>query len=297
MFHHEALLYDGPDALLAGTLPFIRDGLERDEPVLVAMGEEKLAALDDALGPSDAVFVDMRALGHNPARIIPAWRDFCSRHDGPVRGIGEPIWAGRSGAELVESQLHEALLNVAFDGTADFKLLCPYDTAALDASVIHEACAGHPHVDAQPSRAYRGPERLLAPFEAPLEPPPAHARVLGFELDTLAEVRRMAEGCVADLEHPRGQDLVLAVAELAANSIRHGGGRGILRVWHDDGAVIAEIRDRGLIADPLAGRREPSFEQLGGRGLWIANAVCDLVQVRSGPQGTAVRLHMKPRTS
>ena len=148
----------------------------------------------------------MRALGHNPARIIPAWRDFRRarrRRPGPRHrraDLGRP-----RGAELVECQLHEALLNVAFDGADEFKLLCPYDTSALDDSVIHEACAGHPHVDAQPSRAYRGAERLLAPFESPLAPPPAHARVLGFELDTLAEVRRVTEGCAADLEHPRGR--------------------------------------------------------------------------------------------
>ncbi len=297
MFHHEALLYDGPDDLLAGAVPYIREGLERDEPVLVAVDAEKIAALSDALGPSEVTFVDMRELGRNPARIIPAWQDFRARHDGPIRGIGEPIWPGRGAAELVECQLHEALLNLAFDGAEDFSLLCPYDTSGLDEGVVHEACAGHPHVNAAPSAAYRARERLLAPFEAPLAPPPAHARVLGFELDTLAEVRRVAEDCVSDLEHPRGQDLVLAVAELAANSVRHGGGRGILLVRRDDGAVIAEIRDRGRIEDPLAGRHEPGFEQLGGRGLWIANAVCDLVQVRSGQQGTAVRLHMKPSTS
>ena len=128
MFHHEALLYEGPDDFLAGALPFIREGLERGEPVLVAVGAEKIAALRDALGPSDAAFVDMAVLGHNPARIIPAWRDFRARHDGPIRGIGEPIWAGRGGAELVECQLHEALLNLAFDGADEFRLLCPYDT-------------------------------------------------------------------------------------------------------------------------------------------------------------------------
>jgi anti-sigma regulatory factor (Ser/Thr protein kinase) len=293
MFRHEALLYDGPDDLLAGTLPFVREGLERGEPVLVALGAEKLGAFEDALGPSDTEYVDMRVLGRNPARIIPAWRTFRTRHDGPVRGVGEPVWPGRSGAELVECQLHEALLNLAFDGREDFALLCPYDTSVLDESVIHEARAAHPHVDARPSPAFRGPERLLAPFEPPLEPPPAHARVLGFELDTLAEVRRLAEESVADLDRSRGRDLVLAVAELAANSIRHGGGRGILRIWRDDGAVVAEVRDRGLIEDPLAGRHVPGVEQLGGRGLWIANAVCDLVQIRPG----AVRLHMKPTMS
>jgi anti-sigma regulatory factor (Ser/Thr protein kinase) len=293
MFHHEALLYDGPDDLLAGALPFIREGLERDEPVLVAVDGSKIPAFADALGSSEVDFVDMRALGRNPARIIPAWRAFRGRHAGPIRGVGEPIWPGRDGPELVECQLHEALLNLAFDGADEFTLLCPYDTSALDEGVVHEACAGHPHVNARPSTAYREPERLLAPFEAPLAPPPASARVLGFELDTLAEVRRLTAECGAALGRERGDDLVLAVAEAAANSIRHGGGRGILRIWHDEGSVICELRDRGRIDDPLAGRRAPSHEQIGGRGLWIANSVCDLVQIRDG----AVRLHMKPRMS
>jgi anti-sigma regulatory factor (Ser/Thr protein kinase) len=293
MFHHEALLYDGLDDLLAGSVPFLREGLEHDEPMLVAVDADKIAALSDALGPSDVTYVDMRELGRNPARIIPAWLDFRARHAGPIRGIGEPIWPGRDGAELVECQLHEALLNLAFEDAEQFALLCPYDTSALDDGVVHEACAAHPHVNARPSTAYREPERLLAPFEAPLAPPPAHARVLGFELDTLAEVRRLVEECGTDLEPQRVEDLVLAVAEAAANSIRHGGGRGILRIWRDAGAVICELRDRGRITDPLAGRRAPSSAQLGGRGLWIANAVCDLVQIREG----AVRLHMKPSMS
>ncbi len=51
----------------------------------------------------------MRVLGSNPACIIPAWRRFLAEWapDGrPVRGIGEPIWVGRSEAELTECQLH-----------------------------------------------------------------------------------------------------------------------------------------------------------------------------------------------
>ena len=48
-------------------------------------------------GRADQVkFVDMVELGHNPARIIPAWQEFLDAHVGsPVRGIGEPIWPGR----------------------------------------------------------------------------------------------------------------------------------------------------------------------------------------------------------
>ena len=91
---------------------------------------------------------------------------------------------------------------------------------------------------------------------------------------------------------------MLAVDELAANSIRHGGGRGIMRIWSEDGSLVCDVRDRGRSATrwPGVGARR---EQLGGRGLWIANAVCDLVQIRSTAQGTAVRVHrdVKPRIS
>ena len=30
-----------------------------------------------------------------------------------------------------------------------------------------------------------------------------------------------------------------------------------------------------------------------GRGLWIANQVCDLVEVRSSDEGSVVRVHMR----
>jgi hypothetical protein len=56
--------------------------------------------------------------------------------------------------------------------------------------------------------------------------------------------------------------------------------------------VICEISDAGSIADPLVGRENPPVDRLGGRGLWMANQLCDLVQVRSGAFGTVVRLHV-----
>ena len=93
----------------------------------------------------------------------------------------------------------------------------------------------------------------------------------------------------AGLRPDRTTDLVLAVTEVATNSVRHGGGRGTLQMWHEDGAVICEITDGGHITDPLVGRRTPSLATDGGRGLWLANQLCDLIQVRSGPAGTTVR--------
>jgi anti-sigma regulatory factor (Ser/Thr protein kinase) len=81
------------------------------------------------------------------------------------------------------------------------------------------------------------------------------------------------------------------VSEVAANSIRYGGGAGSLRYWTQDGALACELRDTGVITDPLAGRVRPPQGQLGGRGLWFVHQLCDLVQIRSAPgRGTRIRL-------
>jgi anti-sigma regulatory factor (Ser/Thr protein kinase) len=86
---------------------------------------------------------------------------------------------------------------------------------------------------------------------------------------------------------------VLAVNELAANSVRHGGGNGVLRLWREDGSLVCEIKDRGIADDPLVGRRQPPPDQDGGWGVWLAHQVCDLVQFRSRQGGTVVRVHMR----
>jgi anti-sigma regulatory factor (Ser/Thr protein kinase) len=86
-------------------------------------------------------------------------------------------------------------------------------------------------------------------------------------------------------------DLVTAASELAANSVMHGGGSGTLRLWRENGTLLAEVKDGGRIEEPLVGRLRPGIAQEGGRGLWLANQLCDLVQIRSGEGGTVVRLH------
>lgn len=301
-FRHEALLYAGVDELIAGAIPFIRAGLDADEPVMVALEPTRLEALRAALGAdADRVgLVDMAELGRNPARIIPAWRNFLDERvpsGGPVRGIGEPIWSGRSHDELVECQLHEALLNLAFAEVEGFRLLCPYDVTTLDAAVVHEACCSHPYLHAAEgtaSRVYRGLETVAAPFDAPLPPPARRAEVISFSTQSLREVRELVahRAELAGLDSMRSGDLVLAVHELATNSVRHGGGAGVLRVWLADGVLLCEVKDRGHIADPLVGRHQAADLALGGRGLWMVNRLCDLVQVRSTAGGTTVRVHM-----
>jgi anti-sigma regulatory factor (Ser/Thr protein kinase) len=288
---------------LAGTVPFVRGGVEAGEPVLVVESAAKIALLRAELG-ADAKFVyfaDMADVGANPARIIPAWRDFVTKHGGAgrrPRGIGEPIWKGRGPAELIECQRHESLLNTAFAGGDPWWLLCPYDTEALDPSVIDEARRSHEFVtDGQTNRRsndYRGLAESGAPFDAPLPEPNSSVAELAFNGGSLFAVRelvgRISSG--AGLPASRIAHLVLAVNEVATNSLVHGGGKGTLRVWQDGAAVTCEIRDTGRFDSPLADRERPAAGAAGPRGLWLANQLCDLVQIRTFANATAVRLHV-----
>jgi anti-sigma regulatory factor (Ser/Thr protein kinase) len=84
--------------------------------------------------------------------------------------------------------------------------------------------------------------------------------------------------------------LGLAASELATNSVRHGGGAGTVAMWREPGAVVVEFSDPGRLADPLAGRLMPPVDAEGGRGVYLVNQLCDLVQLRSSADGTTVRV-------
>jgi anti-sigma regulatory factor (Ser/Thr protein kinase) len=302
-FSHEALFYEGPDSFLAGTLPFVRQGLARDEAMLVALPRERVALLAGELG-DDAPrvhFANMAELGRNPARIIPAWRDFVADREADgraFRGIGEPIWADRSREELVECQRHEALLNLAFDGGPAWRLLCPYDTAALPPDVIDEARRSHPALwedgAERHSSSYVGPEDALRGRDDDLPPPPDAAHRLAFTRDNLSELRKLVTWCAtsAGFTPHRTSDLALAATEVATNSILHGGGEGMLAVWREPGALVCHVRDRGRISDPLVGRERPEPDKLRGRGMWLVNQLCDLVEVRFQAGGNVVRFRL-----
>lgn len=305
-FYHEALLYRGQTEFLAGILPFIREALAGGEPVLVAVTADKIDLLRASLdGHADSVcFADMAVVGRNPTRIISTWRDFLTEHAAKgrrLRAIGEPIWPGRSPAELVECQRHESLINLAFAEAPAWRLLCPYDSDALEPAVLAEARRSHPFImhggGQRESEDYRGIDMAAAAVSDPFSEPPGRPPELTFEAGVLDAVRSVVSqySAAAGLGATGTDDLVLAVNEVATNSVRHGGGQGILRIWQDGDAVICEIRDEGHVSNPLVGRERPTTDRGGGWGLWLANEVCDLVQLRSFSTGTVVRLHMRRR--
>ena len=304
-FWHEALFYEGDDAFVEHAASFVDDGLRDGEPVFVVAAGPKIEQLRALMGADTCgvSYADMNDVGRNPARIIPAWRRFLDEHDcgRPVRGIGEPIHAGRSGDELVECHVHEALLNCAFDDVArDFWLLCPYDTSALAPNVVATARGTHPYVmnggGVCEHGAFDGHTCVDRVLSLPLSPVPTAATTLAFAGEDLSEVRRVA-GAFAARTVPRERvaDFVLGVHEVAANSVRHGPGNGVLSLWEQPDRLIAQVDDTGGFVDPLVGRAEPDLLEFSGRGLWLTNQLFDLVQIRSFSSGAVVRMHLFTR--
>ncbi|MCP2329020.1 anti-sigma regulatory factor (Ser/Thr protein kinase) [Hamadaea flava] len=128
---------------------------------------------------------------------------------------------------------------------------------------------------------------------------------IGFAAGQLYQVRQTV---VAHAQSggagPTTVEAVLLIAsELAVNAIRHGGGRGRLRLWRTNDAVYCQVEDAGPgIAEPESAGADPSVAadsaetgQAGRRGLWIVRMVADDVDIETGPAGTTVTTRVRLR--
>jgi anti-sigma regulatory factor (Ser/Thr protein kinase) len=296
---HEALPYRDDEEYLAGIVPFVRGAVAAHQPVLVEVPGTRGEQVRDALGLDAArvQFGNMTQDGRNPGRIIPAvLMRFAEAHPGRrVAIVGEPMWPERSPHAYAAAMQHEALINLAFAGR-DASILCPYDRAALPEQAWVDAERTHPalRVDGRrtDSANYTDPRAVVAGIYDEQPPPPVDARV--FEFTVVAEARQVAYDWAtrAGLPDERVTDLMIAISEIGGNSVIHGDGGARLLTWTQDEWLVCEIRDRGHITDPLAGRIPPPPMTESGRGLLMVNHLCDLVQLKTGPTGTAIRLWM-----
>ncbi|MBW8766419.1 MAG: sensor histidine kinase [Geodermatophilales bacterium] len=297
-FEHEALFYRGEEGFLADLVPFVLEGLAREEAVLVAEPRSRLDLLRDALADDARAvsFLDMEEVGANPARILGLWAaalEEQTRVGRTLRGVGEPAWYGRREAELVESGLHEQLLNRAFDDGPAWRLLCPYDEERLPRAVCDTAVRTHPLLWTGAGRSINEDYRPDGDAFAAVLPRPQGPVLRGTfgPCDVPATRRTVAQYARScGLTGEQVEALTLAASELATNSIRHGGGAGTVAMWVEPGAAVVEFSDAGHVPDPLTGRRPPPPDTVSGRGLYLVNQLCDLVQLRSSPGGTTVRI-------
>lgn len=295
---HEALLYRDPAELADCIGAFVRDAREHGRAVLLALPPWSVATVRPELpeDDDDVVFIDMAGV-RNPGRIMSEMQAFIDGHGGrPVSLVGEPAWADRDGDELAEVARHEALVNLAFAG-APVHALCSYDASTLGADVLEDAVATHPLIRehgevravdiVDPATFWRDRGRLT--------PPPATALTLRLDLRGLSTMRRLVadHALVAGIEPDRIDDLLVAVSELVNNAVRHGAGHPELRLWTEPAAVVVEVHNDGVLADPLAGRRRPEEAEGRGWGLWLVNQLCDLVQLDATDGVTSVRVRFR----
>jgi hypothetical protein len=192
---------------------------------------------------------------------------------------------------LAEAQLHEALLNVAVHPDTPMWLRCPYDVGALSEAEVTEAARSHPILvesgDLRGSRSYGGMQHVEDLLAAELPEPATTVDGIALPAGGSAVATLVnAHAAAADLDQEKAWALSLAVREVAASAVPG----CTLRVWAEPAALVCEVRDPDPVADPMAGRVQPRDAEPDERGLWLANQMCDLVQVRSTPEGSTIRI-------
>jgi anti-sigma regulatory factor (Ser/Thr protein kinase) len=302
-FVHTAVCHHTDDEFVGAVLPFVAEGLGRNDAVYVNLAPMRLEALRTALGRDEARvwWSDTRQWHPHPSQRLRAIRELvdaaCSDGPRPLRFVGECAWAEGPAELTYEWERFEAVLNHAL-GDAPVTMVCVYDAATLPAGVLERVASTHPLLGAgpfHPSPAFLGAEPFLArhahgPLSVPDDAWRSGARV------TPTEARgRVRSLLLAGTLSPEVlDDIAVIVTELVTNAWAAGASAVECFCWHDADWVSVQIDDDGPgLADPLAGYRRPTSGVEEGRGLWIARQLADLVQIECRPDGTSVRARLE----
>jgi anti-sigma regulatory factor (Ser/Thr protein kinase) len=293
--------YSSPSHLAQRLAPRVAVAAAAGEPVVAVLDDAARAELRAALGPDAAGvdFQDPREVHRVPGFTVAVrWARTSRRITAPggrALVVGQQL-DGLPGCERGHWARLDIGLDVATEGLP-ITVLCPVPDGSPELARVR---ATHPLLatpdGSERSTSYRHPAEALIDYPPPpppdLGPPTAQ---LDFELGDLLELRHLV-GSVAGsggLASGRVADVVLAVNELASNTLEHGPGAGRLRIW-TGGGVVAEVADRGRIDVPFAGMRLPPSDGARGRGLWLASELCDVLEVWSDDDGTVIRVHAGP---
>ena len=297
---HDALLYGTDEALVDTLVPWLQEGLGHEEGAVVATSAPHIDQLRDALGSdeSSVSFVSSEDLYVHPAQAIASWQRMLSdAADSGVaytRIVGEVRFGATTDLQTSWTR-YESALNAVFEHSPAW-IVCPYDVRTLPSDVIDRAWRTHPTMwnsTRLKNDRYELPARLLREIAEPgraVTGPPSLELFIDDQLSDLREsVRAIANE--AGLPRARVEELVLAVTELAGNTVRHAGGGGRLALWITSEGVVCEVTDQGGgVQDPLAGFVPPKPSASAGMGLWIARQLSDSFAIGSDDEGTTVRI-------
>ncbi|WP_436756731.1 anti-sigma factor RsbA family regulatory protein [Streptosporangium sp. V21-05] len=299
---HQAAVYDSDGRFLAMALPFVRDGLAKGDPVMVATTSANLELLGGALGRDGRLvdYAETAFLGRRTVERATAFHRYWQRRGpeaprgGHVRILAEPVWAGRAPADVRAWQRMESGLNLLLRAT-NVWMICPYDERTADPGVVAAARRTHPTlsedgVSMTSCPEYADPAGFIGECDSfpPLEPPgdSAAARV-----ETLHALRLFVTGHASfmGLSHDRAKLLSVAAYEVAALL----GPPVTVRMWERLGAITCHVDRRGgRVADPVAGFLPPGSVAGPGDGLWIARQLCDRLDIHNDQGGCVIQLHV-----
>lgn len=302
-----AVAFHGSDAdLLLQLVPLVTAGLERGEPVAVALQPSTEEALHVALNGAAGLIVLSQPEGPDAgsgqtvaARRARELRELTLSTGGPVTVLTEHTSRldGVDGSFWTEL---DAALNVALE-ELPVRLTCFFPELPLHLEILQGARHNHPlllsdgRVRQNPD--HRCPRDVLIARPAPapvlLGPPDVRVRFTAWQLHEVrwaAEQALLSSGCGSE----RAEDIVLAINEVATNAVEHGANEAELCLWLSGNGLVCEVHDTGTLRDPLPGLQPPHPSHPRGHGLWIARQLCDSLHVWADGFGTHVRMRATP---
>ncbi len=167
---HRAFVYRSDEEFIASAAPFLAEGVERSECVLAVATKWQTDRLRDALGDEahDIRFEDSAEWYTSPVDTLNAYRSFVTEEFARgahwLRILGEPVWAGRSKADMAAWTRYESFINLSF-ASAPATLMCPYDARSVPKNALADARRTHPEFahagESDTSAEYRSPEDFL----------------------------------------------------------------------------------------------------------------------------------------
>ena len=296
---HEAVLHESPDDLARRLAPRIRVALAESAVVVAVLAPDHEQALRATLGPrgADVEFGDPVRVHAVPAFTVAGRLARTSRR--ARRFGGRSLVITQQLPDLPDCEpAHWARLDIALNvaiAGLPITVLCPCTDPQLVQARSHHPVITGP-TGSVPSADYRSPHDAVLDFPLPPAPdlgPPTVEQ--GFTATGLSSLRHLVGSVATQAGLPSDgvADLVLAVNELASNSVEHGPGSGVLRIWDTPTALVAEVVDHGGgLHAPFPGLVLPPPEGARGRGLWLAAELCDVLEVWSDAAGTVSRVQM-----
>lgn len=292
-YSHGLLVHDNDEELIEGTRAFVDQGLECGAQVLVHGTRDRVAMLRDLLGTRPRLEYGFdEELYLQPTRTLFAYqRQLADRAERTPFWVTGTVPLGCDPAAQAAWNRYESAVDAAL-GPYPFRALCVYDARTRPPAVIAAARATHAIVSsALSSRAspeYVAPAAFLADplarVPAPPTSPPSVATTIA-HLRDLARARQLlrasarSDSAVSSLTI---QEFLMAVQEVAANGLVHGGPPVHISLWTDVDTLTCLVEDSGSgNVDPMAGFRLP--DDWGPMGLWAARQLVDDLFIGTSP--------------